>query len=123
MKQQQTKSGTWAKPWFQRCIGAMAIAMLPLSIGCQDQLKYENYSRIRAHQSDQQQVVELLGEPCAKYGNQWMYERPKRDLCALIDFTEDGQVIRKQWVDSKNLVWEDSDEAGGGWLEAEMANE
>lgn len=94
----------------------IACLLLTLTAACQDPLKYENYSRIQENRSSRQEVSELLGEPCMKYGNQWLYERPDRHLCALIDFTEEGTVCRKQWME--NDFWDDSDESGGGWFES-----
>ncbi|MHC5111859.1 MAG: hypothetical protein ACYTHJ_18490 [Planctomycetota bacterium] len=92
------------------------VSSLLLAAGCsKDMLVYENFNMIDKNHTSRTEVANLIGEPDSKMGNQWMYERPSKHLCAFIDFNEKGLVCRKQWIDGMNNVWEDSQEAGGGW--------
>ncbi|MFQ5461653.1 MAG: hypothetical protein ACE5E5_03400 [Phycisphaerae bacterium] len=95
--------------------GACVLGVVLLTqVGCKDLLVYQNFSYIREHASSQEDVTRLIGDPSARLGNKWMYDRPAKHLQVFIDFDESGRCCRKQWIDSLNNIWEDSDESGGG---------
>lgn len=89
----------------------LSVAFFALTFsGCADPLKYENFSQIREDATMDWEVQKLIGDPSQKLDNQWLYERPDKHLTALVDFNRDGRVVRKQWIDAMNNVWEDSEE-------------
>jgi len=92
---------------------------LTSGLGCasrEKQFRYDSFARIQPHVTSRAEVVELLGEPDHRVGDDWwMYRRPEEHLHAIIEFDESGQVTRKQWIDpSGDQVWEDSAEKGQG---------
>jgi len=89
---------------------AAAFILLAALAGCRakDQLSYSNYSQLREHSSTEAEVAAALGQPSAKVGDQWMYDRPDQHLMAVIQFDEQGRMIRKQWIDAGGETWEDS---------------
>ncbi len=96
-------------------LGACVLGIVVMaSVGCKDLLAYQNFNYIRESASSQADVTRLIGEPNARLGNKWMYDRPGKHLQVFIDFDESGRCCRKQWIDGINNIWEDSDEAGGG---------
>jgi len=95
--------------------------VLMVQAGCKDLLVYQNFSYIRENASSQADVTRLIGDPNARLGNKWMYDRPRKHLQVFIDFDESGRCSRKQWIDGMNNVWEDSDETGGAGV-AQMSD-
>ena len=97
--------------WSALCI----LGMSALLTGCQgkkDKLVYENFTRVQERLSTQADVTLTLGEPDHVLGDRWMYERPDKHLFAYIDFDQGGRVARKQWIDARAPVWEDSHDPG-----------
>ena len=89
-------------------VAVIFVAVFMLS-GCRDKLVHERFSQIRQNHSTQSEVIELIGDPDDRLGDQWIYQRPDEHLIVLIDFDESGSVSRKQWIDANEAVWEDTD--------------
>lgn len=83
--------------------------------GCQqDRLTRNSFSQVRQNASTQEDVRATLGEPSAVLGDRWIYERPDQHLTVLIDFDEQGHVLRKQWVDGVTGEWQDTKDSSSG---------
>ncbi|HNQ21755.1 MAG TPA: hypothetical protein PKK06_01530 [Phycisphaerae bacterium] len=79
--------------------------------GCaKDKLTRERFDMVQQHMTTQAQVADLLGEPTEQLGSQWFFERHDRGVTVLIDFDQEGQVARKQWIDANTREWFDSHE-------------
>lgn len=87
----------------------IAIGSFALTVGCQDKLTHDNFSRIQQRASSQREVELIIGEPDQKIGNRWMWERPDKHLTAMVDYDEQGVVSRKQWIDGTTGAWEDTE--------------
>ena len=93
---------------FRTLARASVAAVAALLTGCQDKLSHKNFELIQQGFSTQHEVTQLIGDPDEAAANRWMYERPDKHLFAFVDFDEEGVVARKQWVDAKEAVWEDT---------------
>ncbi len=87
----------------------IAIGSFLFTVGCQDKLTHDNFSRIQQRASTQREVELTIGEPDQKIGTRWMWERPDKHLTAMIDYDEQGLVSRKQWIDGTTGTWEDTE--------------
>lgn len=79
--------------------------------GCaapKDRLAYESYARMQPGAWTQSDVRDALGEPDHVLADIWLYERPEKHLVVKLEFGEDGQLERKEWIDATNDTWEDT---------------
>lgn len=89
-------------------IGAALVALA----GC-DQLTHEHYNMITVNVDREMDVAKMIGDPDDKLPGQWHYDRPDKHLHVIIDFSDEGVVVRKQWIDAAGENWEDTREAPG----------
>jgi hypothetical protein len=89
-------------------LAVTVVSSATILTGCKDPLTYENFTLIHENASSQAEVARIIGEPNNELDNQWLYERPEKHLTAIVDFDGRGLVVRKQWIDAMDEVWEDS---------------
>jgi hypothetical protein len=85
-------------------------AALVLS-GC-DKLTRNHYEMIQQNVSNTDDVQRTIGDPNYRVDGQWHYDRVDKHLNVIIDFNEGGVVVRKQWIDANEGVWEDTEQPG-----------
>ncbi len=90
------------------------------AVSCQapkDRLLHANYLRVEPGVSTRADVRELLGEPDSQLGDLWLFNRPNKHLLVQVEFDDDGRVTRRQWIDARVEVWEDSQDPGAEELQ------
>ncbi len=78
-------------------------------VGCaENKLTRENYDLVKKGMSTKLEVEETLGKPNRVLDDQWEYEHsdPNNHLTVYIHWDENGKVLRKEWIDPDNNVWE-----------------
>ena len=87
---------------------ATLFVLAPL-LGCAapDRLSRDGFDRIRVHAATQEEVQELIGPPDSKLADMWLYHRPDDHVEVMLDFDDQGRVVRKQWIDGMSETWDD----------------
>jgi hypothetical protein len=89
----------------------LAAGALGLLVGC-DKLTRNHYEMLEQNVSTTDDVQRTIGHPDYKLEGQWHYERVDKHLNVFIDFNENGVVVRKQWIDTGEREWEDTEKPG-----------
>ncbi len=89
----------------------LAVGMFVVLAGC-DKLTRNHYEMIQQNVSSMDDVERTIGKPDYRLDGQWHYDRVDRHLNVVVDFSEQGVVVRKQWIDTRKEVWEDTEMPG-----------
>ena len=92
--------------------GALLIVGAMLLVGGCDKLTRAHYEMIVLNVSTTDDVARTIGPPNIKMDTNWNYERVDKHLSVIIDFSDDGVVVRKQWIDGMANQWEDTEKPG-----------
>ncbi|MCK4658489.1 MAG: hypothetical protein KAV82_03115 [Phycisphaerae bacterium] len=91
----------------------LAAGILLVSGGCADKLTRSHFEMIELNISNTDDVARTIGDPSYKLDDQWHYERVDKHLNVIINFSDQGVVARKQWIDARgDGVWEDTQQPG-----------
>ena len=96
----------------RRATGVVLVAGVVLAVGGCDRLTRNHYDMIVQNVSSTDDVAKTIGDPSYKVPGQWHYERVDKHLNVIIEFNEDGVVVRKQWIDAGEGVWDDTEKPG-----------
>ena|GEM_PF-3185298 len=89
----------------------LAVGAVLVVGGC-DKLTRNHYDMIVQDVSTTDDVARTIGDPSYEVPGQWHYERVDKHLNVIIGFNEGGVVVRKQWIDTGEGVWEDTEQPG-----------
>ena len=78
-----------------------ALAGLAALAGCSDHVQRSRYDMIREGMSDKHEVRMTLGEPTVEWNDEWQWHRHDRHAFVVINFNEDGRVVRKRWLGNR----------------------
>jgi hypothetical protein len=99
-------------------LASVALVALGWLCGCQHPFNHDNFERITVGTDDKTDVQYTLGKPTSQLADKWLYDDLKRHYSAIIHFDTDGRVAGKEWIDSKQGLWEgqnpDADEPPQG---------
>ena len=96
----------------QWTMGVMLVAGAVLMLGACDNLTRNHYEMILQNVSTTDDVARTIGDPDSMLEGQWQYERVDKHLNVIIDFNDDGVVVRKQWISAGEGVWDDTEKPG-----------
>ncbi|MFH0980608.1 MAG: hypothetical protein V2A79_03600 [Planctomycetota bacterium] len=92
--------------------GVILAAGTVAAVGGCDKLTRNHYEMIQQSVSTTDDVARTIGDPSDKLPGQWHYEREDKHLNVIIDFNDQGVVVRKQWIDAMAPEWEDTEKPG-----------
>ncbi len=75
--------------------------------GC-DRLTRDRFDLLQVNTSNMTDVQKTLGDPTYRRDREWHYERASQHLNVLVEFDDQGQLTRKQWIDAVQGDWSDS---------------
>lgn len=83
--------------------------------GCaKDMVTLEHFNLIIKDTSTKNDVRATMGDKYVDRGDHWEYERTDRAVSAFFYFDDDGTVIKKDWIDTREGTWNSSDEEPEG---------
>lgn len=92
--------------WKKALLVLIPAAIAPLG-GCAPQpFTRDRFEMVRDDVDTRDDVLQLLGKPRKDLGDQWVYDDLKRHRTAIIYFSADGHVVRKEWMNAKTGEWE-----------------
>lgn len=87
-------------------VGTALVAALLLLCGCASRLTYERFDLIRVEADSRADVQALLGEPDARFDDEWIYDDRSRRVAAIVYFDAEGRVAGKEWIDAERSTFE-----------------
>ena len=90
-------------------ISVMVVGAAVLLLGgCASRFTYERFDLIRPNADSRADVQALLGDPDARFEDEWIYDDRGRRISAIIYFDAEGRVAGKEWIDGRAGTFEGS---------------